>query len=602
MCGVVGVLSLGQSDNIKNVAMQLLFTELLILTEERGKDATGVSSLFADGMYYIQKGGVNSEKFIQAYGEEDVTYQSFLKRCSTYGEENNTHLKILLGHCRKSSVGGATLNVNNHPIKVNEIVGVHNGTLANHDQIFQNLGCKRDGSVDTEAIMRLLNYYTNNCTEPFTLSNISEVARRLEGSYAVLAFNGNNPNQLCFTRKQRPLEFCFIKEYGGIFVIASERVFLTKALARFNYYANLISKNGMKPIDLYNTEVHTVVEDFVGIINIESEITENTTIGDLVISRDSMKDVKIWKSPVVVKTYYGNQYHGTGYTNNYGTAGKKNDTNVGKTTDTKTASTGTGTGTGVSNETIVGTGTGKVFCKKLGKYIPDNIKKVSQDLSSVIITLGENTLNDHKTGEEIKITSANVTPVISTNTPVKIIINEVEMDDSIAEVMRAAKAQEEYLKRYKSTLEVASDLGVEDSTTLESLPTSVFANRLKEVMFVKGFIAGSAWAKNTLSKAEATKTIRVLKAITIVAFNTINRLTSIITLNSPTFVTKSATEECIIHNAFSESIVDNKPRINEITQETFETIFTKGDILEEPSIGILKDCLFKEKKVSTMIG
>jgi len=61
-------------------------------------------------------------------------------------------------HTRWATKGATTNNLNNHPIDVHGIVGVHNGVLNNDDAIFDLLGSERFGEVDSEAAFALLNH------------------------------------------------------------------------------------------------------------------------------------------------------------------------------------------------------------------------------------------------------------------------------------------------------------------------------------------------------------------------------------------------------------------------------------------------------------
>jgi len=139
MCGIVGAATLGKTskkqEEIRRESMIFLTTELLQLTQPRGSDATGISVLFGDGNYYGLKEGIPSTEFISKFGGAKTDYSGILKLCRKYEHP----VKIFLGHCRKISVGTATDNANNHPVKVGDIVGIHNGTLTNHDVIFDKL-------------------------------------------------------------------------------------------------------------------------------------------------------------------------------------------------------------------------------------------------------------------------------------------------------------------------------------------------------------------------------------------------------------------------------------------------------------------------------
>jgi glucosamine 6-phosphate synthetase-like amidotransferase/phosphosugar isomerase protein len=207
MCGIVGGLAFGKFDTkagekVRRESSIFITTQLLQKTVERGKDATGVSLLWDDGNYTGLKMGIPSPDFISRYGETEKDYEGILKLWREYPKI----MKVFLGHCRKSSVGNSYDNKNNHPIKVDDIMVIHNGTLTNHDIVFDKLNCKRHAEVDTEAISHLLHEYTKNGTEPFTIDILRETCRRLQGTYSVLAASGNNPFQVAQFRDSKPAE------------------------------------------------------------------------------------------------------------------------------------------------------------------------------------------------------------------------------------------------------------------------------------------------------------------------------------------------------------------------------------------------------------
>ena len=150
MCGIIGAMSFGEVEDAKmerlrQESMIFLATELLQLTQSRGKDATGVTTLFSDGNFTGFKMGIPSPDFIARFGETDTDYDGFLKVWRENWQKRKKAAKTFIGHCRKTSIGEADDNNNNHPIKVGDIVGIHNGTLTNYEKIFKKLRCPRDG-------------------------------------------------------------------------------------------------------------------------------------------------------------------------------------------------------------------------------------------------------------------------------------------------------------------------------------------------------------------------------------------------------------------------------------------------------------------------
>lgn len=304
MCGLVGALACGEFqekrlERIRQESMIFLTTELLTLTQTRGKDATGVATMFADCDYMGLKMGISAQEFIARFGDTEEDYEGYLK----IWRKKVRPAKISIGHCRKPSTGGASgpeNNKNNHPIKIGDIVGVHNGTLTNHEKIFTNLGCKRDGNVDSEAIFRLLHHYTNNGTEPFTTQAIQETCKRISGSYAVMAFSGNNPFQMAAFRDSRPLEIAIIRPMK-LLLVASEKDFLKMAIFRYNKMANLYQTGPMRfiPLKKSDVDVETLADDSVFLFDVRKEITADTKIKDLYVTEKIPRTGKIWVSTKV---------------------------------------------------------------------------------------------------------------------------------------------------------------------------------------------------------------------------------------------------------------------------------------------------------------
>ena len=299
MCGIIGALAYGnfaekKEEKIRQEAMIYLTSELLQLTQTRGKDATGVSTMFADCDYMGLKMGTSANEFVSRFGGKESDYDGYLN----LWRKKSSNAKFSIGHCRKPSAGGNSPtenNANNHPIKVGNIVGVHNGTLTNHEKIFENLKCDRDGKVDSEAIFRLLHHLTNDGAEPFTTHVLQETCKRLAGTYSVLAFNGNNPYQVAAFRDGRPLEACIIKPLKML-LLASDKDFLKAAVFRYNKMANLyqMGANKFSPLRKDDVDLQILTDDSLYLFDVRDEINKETKIDDLFITEKVPRINKIW--------------------------------------------------------------------------------------------------------------------------------------------------------------------------------------------------------------------------------------------------------------------------------------------------------------------
>lgn len=375
MCGIVGVLRFGDLSKQTTLSSAIyLGTNLLEITEERGKDATGITAVFDNGMFYGQKMGINAKKFIASFGKTETDFNGFLTILREYKE---AELRTIIGHCRKKSVGEAYNNINNHPIIVDNIIGVHNGTLTNHNEIFKNLTCKREGDVDSEAIFRLLQHFTDNGKEPFTLDILNEVTKRLSGAFGVIAINADNPTKVAVLRDARPIEFCLIKPLNMV-LIGSEVKFFDELLYDYNKMGALFNYPDFITIKNSDIELSTLQDNHYGIFDLTKTIDTFTKLNDLIDIQKSEPILnKIWKPVVEEKGIYSK-------TTNY-VAPFKNETIYNKTVAVPQITTTKETPkiNSIKN-------TGKLWNPKLGKYV--EIDTVVENNNTSVINLETNKL------------------------------------------------------------------------------------------------------------------------------------------------------------------------------------------------------------------
>ena len=137
MCGIGGFsIARGEAARADRDAM---IRALLRDLESRGRDAAGVAwRSAASGETYYQKAPYKGSRFA-----------SELHRSAR-------HAAAAIVHTRFATQGSPEDERNNHPIYLPGIVGVHNGCLANDDEIIEALGHERVGEVDSEAAFALL--------------------------------------------------------------------------------------------------------------------------------------------------------------------------------------------------------------------------------------------------------------------------------------------------------------------------------------------------------------------------------------------------------------------------------------------------------------
>ena len=274
MCGIVGIFNLVNdknrtiSDEHQASLISLILTEGLYNTEKRGEDATGYFCVFRDGQSLGLKNGEKASKFIFDTDDEDekLAFRNHLRVLEQY--HLNTPISAIIGHCRKGTVGTPYNNDNNHPLVVDTFVGVHNGTLSNHNTIEEKLNIKRTGMVDSEVLVHLAKAWKDeNNGASFSVDTCNWIKERIEGPCTALLFDTQYPTKIAWIKSVRPLVFCYIKE-AGLLVAVSE-VDILNAI-KFEY---------KKLQEIYNVDLpvvtftHTsVIDKRCGIIDTEKEI------------------------------------------------------------------------------------------------------------------------------------------------------------------------------------------------------------------------------------------------------------------------------------------------------------------------------------------
>jgi glucosamine 6-phosphate synthetase-like amidotransferase/phosphosugar isomerase protein len=250
MCGIVGTIQYKSdvSRDIRHRALRILFSETMLKTEPRGRDATGLYQVHADGDWLMTKKGQKVTDWIVTDRSDDKNEDAIV-----YGEitdswlEHPMELKAVVGHCRAATVGSKGKDNNdNHPFAVqldekNAILGIHNGTLNNHEKIFEKLPdfLPRHGTVDSESLFHFLYHLTDKGTKPVDGDMLKYMGERVEGAAAVIMVNTRFPDQVVTFRKDRPMEYYMIAPLN-ILLIASEKPFVESAIEKYNFLRNFI--------------------------------------------------------------------------------------------------------------------------------------------------------------------------------------------------------------------------------------------------------------------------------------------------------------------------------------------------------------------------
>lgn len=196
-----------------------LFTYLLLLSEKRGPHATGVALLKSNGEHVLVKRPLKASDFIK-----DRRFREVLNGV-------DAHTTLLMGHTRWQTVGDASNNENNHPIRAGSVIGTHNGTIFNADELFDLLGLPRHAEVDSELIFRIA-----DATLDDGRLDTAAIRARLalcRGHVSAVLASLQDPGIVLIIKGNKPLELRYSEEFQAI-VYASDAAYLDVVLAQEN--------------------------------------------------------------------------------------------------------------------------------------------------------------------------------------------------------------------------------------------------------------------------------------------------------------------------------------------------------------------------------
>lgn len=174
------------------------------LLEARGRDSSGIGFIRNCNLI-INKAPIRSSEFVKSNDWLELDLP-----------------KIMIMHTRMKTQGSEKNSNNNHPIYNKEGVAlIHNGVIHNDHEIFGK-SQKRDGEVDSEAILAVISSKTKG-------DKIKKVFDRIDGSFAVAVIDKNIPDQLILIKKDNPLVLYYNSE-DDILYFCSEREIMQQAL------------------------------------------------------------------------------------------------------------------------------------------------------------------------------------------------------------------------------------------------------------------------------------------------------------------------------------------------------------------------------------
>lgn len=267
MCSIVGIGFQRNHTVFNEQVIYQLITKLLLSGMSRGGTATGLCFTSNKEMTII-KDKVNAKEFT-----DTDFYKKSLEKYVYFGNDQNSNLVSVIGHCRYKTKGTELNSNNNHPIHYGNVVGAHNGIIMNDDALFAKYKEKlsRKAQVDSEIIFALIDHFSK--IEESIPKGIQKTLNWLNGDYACSMVHRYQPYILWLFRGGSPCTIYHFKE-KGIIIFASLPTFITNAISEFSlgdYDEISLNNHSGIGIDLYRNKYQqfTLNSEFIksGFIN-----------------------------------------------------------------------------------------------------------------------------------------------------------------------------------------------------------------------------------------------------------------------------------------------------------------------------------------------
>lgn len=277
MCGIFGIIT--KNNHITNDYLDKITSKLFILSETRGKEASGIAFI-EPTQVNIYKEPISASKFIKTPKYKEL-FSSFKKSQGS---------KALIGHSRMVTNGTEEDQRNNQPVYKNKIVCIQNGIIVNEDEIWKILEGKkkREYIVDTECINAIT---SNNFDNGGTMHTaLSEVFNTIKGATSTAIFH-KDYNQLGLGTNNGSL---YISENDNFIIFASESFILNEIQLFINKKFNgllKINSQHIGPLKHYIIEVNETKGYKKDLTNIPDEVRQERKIN--IFDRKGQHDVNI---------------------------------------------------------------------------------------------------------------------------------------------------------------------------------------------------------------------------------------------------------------------------------------------------------------------
>jgi glucosamine--fructose-6-phosphate aminotransferase (isomerizing) len=215
MCGIFGWIA-GNNAEISKGTFKRGIEELLLLSETRGKEASGICCVNQNDIK-VYKRCVRARKLIHMKEFQDI-FDHFKPEAGY----------MVMGHARMVTNGSENIGENNQPVIRNELVCIHNGIIVNDAQIWdENPDLTRRTEVDTEVFLGLMEKHGY---QDDLMGAFDKCINTIKGSLSVALVDRTSNYILLYTNVGSL--YLVVSQARNMLMFASEKYILEQAIKR----------------------------------------------------------------------------------------------------------------------------------------------------------------------------------------------------------------------------------------------------------------------------------------------------------------------------------------------------------------------------------
>ena len=286
MCGIFGLVT-SRNRNCSNKFLINCIDKLLVLSESRGKGASGLSIRNSDSIYILKK-PIPASELIKSEIYRNITHKGFGKQ-----KEGQNPIAVI-GHSQFVTNDLQYSNSNNQPVIKDGAIGVYNGIIVNCEYIWDNFPqITRESETDSEVILSTIQLFRKE-TESL-ISAVQKTFSVIEGA-ASIGVLFNNTNKILLATNTGSLYTCFSKQ-RDLFVFASEMHILEQFSSSTQEIWDKSSISKVKPFCGCVIDINNLA--FTQFSLNENESLEEVLFEDTESTQDNLKIIDLSDSQII---------------------------------------------------------------------------------------------------------------------------------------------------------------------------------------------------------------------------------------------------------------------------------------------------------------